>query len=175
MLENVGVLLKNFFTNTDLTTIRILIFLLLSLILTSGVSLTNVFKENKKLGKLTAVLISLIAVLGMSDKTISLILTSYSFLTIFLFLILPIIAILIFAFTYKGNDASSSFIKTLIFGFTAAILNYSYNILEQYNFYSQNISFYDIVDIILLVVLILFFYYLFDFITKIFIKDEKNN
>ncbi len=175
MLENVGVLLKNFFTNTDLTTIRILIFLLLSLILTSGVSLTNVFKENKKLGKLTAVLISLIAVLGMSDKTVSLILTSYSFLTIFLFLILPIIAILIFAFTYKGNDAFSSFIKTLIFGFTAAILNYSYNILEQYNFYSQNISFYDIVDIILLVVLILFFYYLFDFITKIFIKDEKNN
>ncbi len=180
VLENIPLFLKQIFTNKDLNFIRILLFLILTLILSSGINNIELFKKNTKLGKITAILISLIAIIGLSDKTIALILTSYSAITIFIFLVIPILVVLYFIFTYKDNTIIGSFVKTLTYGFSTILLNHLYKLLEYYNptFLNSNIDLFsvkDIIDIILLVFLILFFYYLFDFITKLLFKKQEKN
>ncbi len=176
----IGLFLKDFFsTQPDIAVIKILLFLIFTLILVAGIENTNNNTRQKKLWKITSVLIALISILGLKDKTIYAIITTYSYITILIFLGFPIIGILFFLFKYKNNTTIGSFIKTITFGITTLLLDRTYTLIEYYNPILINnnniISIGDIIDIILLTTLILFFYYLFDFVSKLFFKEEEKD
>ncbi len=180
MLQNLGLLLKEIFsTQPDVAFIKVLLFFIISLILVAGIENLKGLKVKKKFWKIAVILIALMAVLGLPDKTVTTIMTSYSYATIFIFLGLPIIGILYFSFTYKNNTTIGSFIKTITFGIASILLDHTYKLLEYYNPALINtgeiIALSDVIDIILLVTLILFFYYLYDLITKIFFKEDNKN
>jgi len=163
----------------DIGVMKLLIFLLVLSFLMIIVPNIRIFKENPRTGRIIAILITLIAVLGMGNNYIVGILTGYSWAIIVLFILLPIVG-LIFLLTLKGDTVSVSLLKMMATGVILFALSSFRGMIQDYNAGFLNIgqgsgmSLDSIFGVVLFAVMMMFFYYIFELFSRLIFRGNAS-
>ena len=164
----------------DVAMLKFLIFVLLIAFLMLLLPRLPVFKDNQRAGKVLALLIALIAVMGMGSNTVIGIITGYSWTILGLFVLLPIIG-LILLLTIKGQSAAISLLKAAVTAILLVTLDALLNVMQNYNSgflylgQGSGASLGDIFGIVTFVVMIVMFYYIFELFSRLIFTKKGND